>query len=399
MPPVIYLPPLHRTQQLVHDEAARFTVLACGRRWGKTRYGALRCLATALEGGAAWWVAPTYKMSNVGWRLTQGLAEQIPGARINKSERRVEFTTGGWVEIRSADSPVSLRSEGLDYLVMDECAFIKEEAWSQSLRPTLTDRKGGALFISTPKGYNWFWRLWNAAMEGRDTWRAFRFCSADNPKLDKAEIEAARLELPERVFAQEYMAEFLDDAGGVFRGVARQATADWQYGALEDHQYVFGVDWGKENDYTVVAVFDLQLQALVFMDRFNQVDYVRQLQRVGGLAERFRPMQIIAEKNNVGSPLIDAMRREGMPVYAFVTSASSKQTIVDNLALAFDQSSVTVIPDTTLVSELQAFQSEQMATHTRYGAPDGVHDDCVMAACLGWYGAQQRAKVRQSYFG
>jgi hypothetical protein len=162
----VQLPPIHSGQQVIVSSGHRFRVLACGRRWGKTRLGALLCLEVALRGGRAWWVAPSYKMAFVGWRLVTQLALQVPGSEIRKADQLVMLPGGGSVQVRSADNPQSLRGEGLDFLVMDECAFIPEAAWTEALRPALSDRLGRALFISTPKGRNWFWRLFVRGQAG-----------------------------------------------------------------------------------------------------------------------------------------------------------------------------------------------------------------------------------------
>lgn len=193
---------------------ARYRVMACGRRFGKTRLGSALCIKTAADGGRAWWVAPSYKMSEVGWRLIRRLAAQIPGADVRRGERRVTFPGGGEVQVRSADNPDSLRGDGLDFVVMDECAFMDETAWTEALRPALSDRKGRAMFISTPKGQNWYYRLWlQCADPAQDEWRGWQLPTAANPYIDPAEIEAARQSLPERVFRQEYLAEFLAETG------------------------------------------------------------------------------------------------------------------------------------------------------------------------------------------
>lgn len=210
----VRLPPLHPGQRQVADDPARFKVLACGRRWGKTRLGTVLCLATALRGGRAWWVAPSYKMAQVGWRGIQQLAVQIPGAEIGRAEMLVTMPGGGTVQVRSADNPQSLRGEGLDFVVLDECAYMAEEAWSEALRPALADRRGGALFISTPHGLNWFRRLFLLGQPPGGEWRAWQFRSADNPHLSASEIEAARGLLTSRIFRQEFEADFLEDNPG-----------------------------------------------------------------------------------------------------------------------------------------------------------------------------------------
>ncbi len=196
----VLLPPLHSGQRGIAEHPARFRVLACGRRWGKTRLGAALCVAVGLHRGRAWWVAPSYKMAAVGWRLVRQLGQQVPGAQIKQADQMVLMPNGGTVQVRSADDPQSLRGEGLDFVVMDECAFIQEAAWTEALRPALSDRLGRALFISTPKGRNWFWRAWSRGQEGGHEWASWRFPTASNPFIAASEIEAARESLPERVF-------------------------------------------------------------------------------------------------------------------------------------------------------------------------------------------------------
>lgn len=385
--PLIKLPPLHPRQREIALDDARFKVAAAGRRFGKTRLGAALCMMTAGAGGRAWWVAPTYPVAQVGWRLIRRMALQIPGAEVRQAERIATLPNGGEIQVRSADNPDSLRGEGLDFVVMDECAFIHEDAWQEALRPALADRKGRALFISTPKGRNWFWRLWQRCIDDHDhEWRGWQLPTAANPYIDPTEIEAARLGLPERIFAQEFLAQFLDDAGGVFRRVMDAATATPQDGMIGGHEYTFGVDWGRSNDFTAVAVLDVTTAELVALDRFNQIDYSLQLTRLTALYERFRPRAIVAEANSMGQPLIEQLQAVGLPVVPFTTTAASKQIAVDALALAFERGSIRIIPDATLIAELQAYEAERLPSGMlRYGAPNGMHDDTVMALMLAWH--------------
>lgn len=383
----VTLPKLHSGQRQVWECAARFNVLACGRRWGKTRLGALRCVTTGLRGGRAWWVAPSYPMSTVGWRLIKYLSRQISGMDKREVDRLIVYPGGGEVQVKSADNPDSLRGEGLNFLIMDECAFIKEMAWAEALRPALSDRRGGAMFISTPKGRNWFWRLWQMGQDPHQTeWHAWRFPTADNPYILPSEIEAARQLLPERIFAQEYLAEFLEDSGSVFRHVMDAATATEQAEAQEGHEYVIGVDWGKHNDFTVLAVIDGTTHGMAYMDRFNQIDYQLQIGRLRAVVDRFRPTSIVAELNAMGEPLVEQLSREGMPVIGFTTTNASKMQVIDALSLAFEQSDLRILPDPVLIGELQAYEMERLPSGVfRYNAPEGMHDDTVMALALSWH--------------
>jgi predicted phage terminase large subunit-like protein len=237
---VVTLPPLHSGQQAVADSPARFKVLAAGRRWGKTVLGVALCLEEALLGGRTWWVSKSYKTAAEGWREVKWLATQIPGSDVHEGDKILRLPGGGSMEVRSADEPGSLRGAGLDGLVLDEAAHCREEAWTHELRPALSDRKGWALFISTPNGKNWFHALWERAPRLR-TWDSWQYPSWTNPALDSDEIDQARAELSADIFAQEYGAQFLDLA--LVRPFRRDWLVEWETCPPKDQLYsVIGVD-------------------------------------------------------------------------------------------------------------------------------------------------------------
>ena len=207
----VVVPALHPGQQAVHDSAARFRVAVCGRRWGKTLLGTLECLDVAVVGGRAWWVAPTYVMAREGWTPLKQLARQIPGTEIREADKEIILPGDGSVAVRSADRPDRLRGAGLDFVVVDEAAYVKGDTWTEALRPSLTDRQGGALFISTPAGYNWLKDLWDGA--DRTGWERWQQPTSVNPWIAAEEIEDARRDLGPTAFAQEFLAEFVEDGG------------------------------------------------------------------------------------------------------------------------------------------------------------------------------------------
>lgn len=396
----VTLPQLHSQQRAIWEHPARFQVVSAGRRFGKSRLASLRCVVAAMQGRRAWWVFPSYPMAAVGWRMLKRLAVQLPGVAMREVDRLIEFPSGGSVQIRSADNPDSLRGESLDELIMDEAAFMHEAAWTEALRPTLSDRKGRAVFISTPKGRNWFWRIWQLGQSGDPDWQSWQFPTTQNPFIDPAEVEAARRNLPERIFAQEYLAEFIEDGGGVFRRVMEAAVAESEDMAQEGAEYILGCDWGKIADFTALAVLNTTARKLVYLDRFNQIDYSFQLGRLQALYSRFRPVSIIAESNSMGEPLIEQLRRMGMPVQAFSTTNSSKSAIIEGLALAFEQSALSILNDPVLVGELLAYEMERLPGGLiRYGAPQGMHDDTVMALALAWSGIGRRVEFAPSIWG
>ncbi len=375
----------HVGQRQFHNDRARFRVLACGRRWGKTTAAVAETIRAAVQQPRAmvWWVAPTYALANLGWREMGVLLPSALVADLSLSERRIVLSNGAEIWIKSAENITGLRGAGIDLVVIDEAAFVREEAWTNALRPALSDRQGRAVFISTPLGRNWFYALFVRGEEqGDQEWHSLRYRTADNPLISPAEIEAARRDMPERTFRQEFEAEFIEDAGAVFRRVAAAAVAT-PAGAGEDT--VWGVDWGKHNDFTVITVLDGNGTMLSF-DRFNEVDYVLQLARLRAMAERFRPRIIVAEANAMGEPLVEQLRREGLPVIGFTTTAATKARLIEALALSFERGEIKILPERVLINELQAFEVNLSSSGAaRYAAPSGLHDDCVISLALAWY--------------
>lgn len=375
----------HPAQLEINRNLTRFNVVDCGRRFGKSSNGEQHVIDTLLAGYPVGLFAPRYKDVSDWWRA---LRTRVRPAIQDDSvqEKRIALITGGVLEMWSLEDKDAGRSRHYKLVVIDEAAKARhlKIVWQEAIRPTLTDLEGWALFYSTPKGMNYFKTLFDYGNDpARDDWACWQFPTAANPKINPAEIEAARLELPERVFRQEYLAEFIDDAN-LFRNVVECATSDEIYKAEAGREYVFGVDWGKLNDFTVITVWDTQAARMVHMDRFNQIDYTVQSQRLKALYERFRPHTILAESNSMGEPIIDQLRSEGLPMKGFATTAVSKAMIINQLSLGFEQKSIALLNDPVLIAELQAYEASRLpGGNLRYSAPEGQHDDTVMATAIG----------------
>ena len=376
----------HPGQLEVHNSDARFKVVSAGRRWGKTRLGVNECIDAASQGKRAWWVAPSYKMSEVGWRPIKQLCRRIPGTDIKLVDRTVVFPDGGFIAVRSADNPDSLRGEGLDLVVMDECAFTRKEAWTEAIRPALSDRIGKALLFSTPKGRNWFWESYQRGLNKEEGWASFLFPTVTNPYIDPNEVEDAKRDLPEIIFRQEYMAEFIDDQGGVFRRVQEAAVLD-PIEPQRGRQYAAGVDVASSVDYTVVTVLDAESKQMVYMDRFNRVDYPVLEDRLAALYAKWDLYNMTIEANSIGRPVLDHMAVRGLCVTPFTTTNQTKQTVIQSLQSAFEHGAIQILNDPILVGELLSFEAKRNNSGSfSYSAPDGMHDDCVMSLAIAWYG-------------
>jgi len=386
-------PHLHAGQLEVHRDPSRFKVLAAGRRWGKTRLGVNECVGVAIEGKRAWWVSPSYRTSEVGWRPLRQLSRKIPGTEIRLADRMVLFPGGGFVAIRSADNPDSLRGEGLDFVVMDECAFMQPEAWSEAIRPALSDRLGKALFISTPRGRNFFWDLYRRGGVDPD-WASFTYPTSANPYIQPSEIEAARAELPEIIFNQEYLADFVDSEGAVFRRIRDAAILQPLEQPLEGHQYSAGVDVAAAVDYTVITVLDVNTREMVALDRFNRVDYPVLEDRIAAAYAKWNMIGMVVEANSIGQGVIDHLHNRGMNIIPFTTTNTSKHGIIQSLQSAFEHGQIKILDNPVLVGELLSFESKKTTSgNFTYSAPEGQHDDCVMSLALAWYALDRAQPV------
>lgn len=385
----VVTPRPHPGQREVLDTASRFTVVSCGRRWGKTLLGTRQAArAATLHGQPVAWASPTYKMMLEVWRSMRDTLRPVT-ERASVSERRLELITGGRVEFWSLDNPDAMRGRQYGLIIVDEAAMVPDlvGVWNAVLRPTLIDRAGAAWFLSTPRGRNGFWRIYQWGEDpARTEWASAHQPTSSNPYIPPAEIQAARESMPEAIYRQEIEAEFLEAEGAVFR---RVLDAVGEVDTEPDHsrRYVFGVDWGKHNDFTVITVVDVETRQVVALDRFNQIDYRVQTDRLRALAERYQPDAIIAERNSMGEPLIETLYHEGLPVVPFTTTNATKAAAVEALALAFERGEITIPDEPTLVAELQAFEASRLPSGLmRYEAPAGMHDDCVLSLAMAWSG-------------
>jgi hypothetical protein len=349
-----------------------------------------------------------------------------------RNDRRWE----GLIDMWSLDSPDTARGRKYKRAVIDEAAMVADlgNTWQKVIRPMLTDLRGDAWFLSTPRGHNFFWELY---CKGEDPlqkeWGAWRMPTARNPFIAAGEIEDARLMLPEMVFAQEYLAEFIEDGGAVFRRLREAATARPQRHAIDYHRYVMGVDLGRRMDFTVCAVIDCSggsgqwagisgqwsgsssqspaplptlttghrppaTAEMCAIDRFNQADWAIQVGRIAALARAFRVDEVIADATGLGDPVVEQLRRElaadEIAVTGYdISSVQKKARLIEPLALAFERGELSILDDPVLIAELQAYQQQRLpGGQVKYGAPEGLHDDAVMALALGWHRAQYRPR-------
>jgi len=386
MGPSLILPELRPDQKAIVRHRAQTKSLAMGRRWGKTTLGGTYALACARRGAAVAWVVPTYRNARPLWRFceqrTAAVADRI---RTNRAEMVMEFPGRGRLGIYSAENDTGLRGESFHLVIIDEAAQIKEETYTDVIMPTLADYNGRCLLISTPKGLNWFYTEFQRGVADGKAQASFHAPTSANPRPNiQRAFRLVKGRVPERTYRQEWLAEFVESGGLVFRNVDALATLKAQEGPIQGHTYVGGVDWGRFEDASVFAVLDATTRELAYVDRMVDTNFHLQLTRLQALHQRFGVITWTAEYNALGGPQVEALQNAGLPVMAFTTTNATKAKIIDDLALALEQKTLRLLDDPVLCGELKAYTSERLPSGLiRYSAPEGMHDDHVMALALG----------------
>jgi len=390
-----------KIQATVHNSKARFRILAWGTRSGKTYSAAAEAVWAAIsydpeqhrgEEGIGWIVAPYYELTDkVFRRVYNYFTLNLPHWVVKKSEhlKEIKLINGFIIKAKSADNPDSLLGEKLAWLILDECSRIKRDTWESYLYPRIVDLKGWVLAISTPKGQNWFFELYTRGKDRLEkAYESFAATTSQNPYIDKAELENARRTLPDRVFRQEFLAEFISDMGGVFRKVKDCMTG--QFKNPEGHKkYVIGVDLAKYSDFTVMIVIDVNEDNVVYFDRFNQIDWTFQKQRILSISKRYNDATVFLDSTGVGDPIWEDLNKQtsGNMIGFSIKSNAIKRQLIDGLVIAIENKAISYPEIEELINELTIFEYEKMPSGIeKMHAPAGYHDDCVIALALAVYG-------------
>jgi hypothetical protein len=249
--------PLSKPQETIANDTHRFICVVAGRRFGKTHLSIRQlCRHARQPDSTVWYVAPTYRQAKqIVWRKLKNKLQDLRWSkRVNESELSIELKNGSIISLKGADNADSLRGVGLDYLVMDEFADIDPEAWYEVLRPTLADKEGGALFIGTPKGLgNWAHDLYNMPTEQPEQWASYQYTTIDGGNVKLEEIEAARKDLDERTFRQEFLATFETYAGRIYYAFDRKLNVH-TIEPIDTSVIHIGIDFNIDPMSAVIAV-------------------------------------------------------------------------------------------------------------------------------------------------
>ena len=346
--------------------------------------------------GRAAWIVPNYKNGRALWRYASNVcakATQAGAMQISKSERVITTSGGGFFGIYSGDNIDSVRSEAFNLVVGDEAARLSEEGYYDAVVPTLADAGGDSVLISTPVGKNWFYNEFMAGKQDGEqaSWTAPTFANP-SPQIKRAFAQVQeRTEqgyYSKRSFRQEWLAEFVSD-GAFFPNVEVCSTATEHKGLKPGHVYTIGVDWGRSaaGDATVFSVYDATDNEQVEVKIITGMPYDDQLVELRAIWGKYGSPSILAEYNSMGGPLVERLQGEGLPVTGFTTTVSTKHDLITALEGALDRLEIKILNHPVQMVELSAYERKERAGLPSYGAPDGMHDDTVMALALAYWAA------------
>ena len=366
----IELPTPHLNQKKILDAEKRFIVIMCGRRFGKSELSQILIIKEALKGGNVAYITPTYGLAQV---FFERLTKVLP-FKSNISKLKIYCPNEGSIEFFTGERLDNLRGRKFHLVIVDEAAFIPdlEDGWNNSIRPTLTDYEGKAVFLSTPRGKNFFYSLF--MKQGENDWQSFKFSTYDNPHINPREIDEARIQLPEVVFEQEYMANPSENSANPFGNAFIKRCVK----PISAQPIVcYGIDLAKSVDYTVIIGLDKDGNVAYF-DRF-QMDWHNTKETI----KRLPPAPIVVDSTGVGDPILEDLLREGVNIEGLKFTSQSKQQLMEGLASAIQQGRIG-FPEGVIVDELDVFEYQFTSHGVRYSAPSGFHDDTVMALALAW---------------
>ena len=366
----IELPEPHINQEHILSSTARFVVVMCGRRFGKSELSQIKIISEAVKGKQVAYITPTYKLSKT---FFDKLIQKLPFPS-NRSELTIEFPNNGRIEFYTGERLDNLRGRKFHLVVIDEACYVTnlEHGWLNSVRPTLTDYMGEAWFLSTPRGKDYFYSMYMKGQGDKD-WQSFKFSTYDNPYINKDEIDDAKSQLPSPVFAQEYMADPMENAANPF-GISyiKECITDMS----NDEPAFFGIDLAKSYDWTVIIGLDRQGR-VAYYERFQKdwkstKDHIMTINKV-------KPIYI--DSTGVGDAITEDLQRYFQNMHGYKYNSTSKQQLMELLASKIQAKQV-LFPIGTIVDELEVFEYQFTSTGVRYNAPQGFHDDCVNALAL-----------------
>jgi len=365
------------------DTEHKFGIVATGRQYGKSLLAQNLLLYWLLKEDKqkGVWIAPVYNQcKKVFQELTNASHEII--TKQNKADLTIEFINGSTLQFLSTDNYNTIRGFSFNFMVVDEAAYVKEEAMNEAVLPTLSAIGKKCLIISTPKSKNWFYTAYLKGLNEGGDFISFRGISTDNPHISQTFIDEQSKSLPPEIYRQEYLAEFTDASNDVFTGIEYVCNINQWDVPTRNRRYYFGVDVGLTNDYSVLTIIDEHGRVSKVI-RVNGLPYEEIGKTFINELKRYSVASGYVETNGVGRPMYELIHSEIKKTLPFTTTNETKNQGIRNLIYKI-QNGELELPDEKLFpylkQELEAYTYRISANGTMtFSSPSGYHDDCVMS--------------------
>ncbi len=387
----------HKEQDRLIRNNSKLKVICAGRRSGKTMYAGYEATKRALQDNQRIWiVAPDFSLTQIVFEEILKNLSNIFGSEgfklVRKPHPTITLENGTIIECRSVENPKGMLGRSTDLVIIDEAAHVDRDIWHQYIKPTTLDRNGNAIMISTPNGHNWFYDLWMEAGRGQ-----FHFPSNVNKSIFTDKVwEKLKETTPQRKFEQEYLAQFLSDATSVFRGIDEIVSDYEREEPVEGRGYIMGVDLAKHEDYTVCMVMERSGGKVVYIDRFKDIDWNLQKERIIVTARKYNNAKCVIDGTGSGDPIVQDLRRHLFVEDYRIYTNKAKEQLIDKLSIYIEQKLITIPNNEILIDELKRYAYKKTDSGvTTYSAPKHRHDDMVIALALcvwGMLGPQKQDK-------
>ena len=377
-----YIP--HDNQMVIHEginnRPQKYHVCNIGRQFGKTLLAINQALYWLLNDDNdihIGWVSPIYKQCKKVFQDLQKATIDTGIFKYNESDLEIKYGSSK-LSFYSGERPDNIRGNTFDYLIMDETAFQRANLWNEVLQPATLVKGKKVVFISTPNGKNHFYTLSNMINYSED-WCYYHFTSYDNPFISDSDLQSIKMQIPEYVFKQEYMAEFIDNVSGVFSNF-HNCIGNPKDKGLEKYG---GLDIGRADDYTVLTIIDKEGKQ-IFSKRWRHDKWQNIVSDVAKEINKYKCYTFV-EVNNQGDvfyELLEPLCRRF--IFPFVTTSKTKPILIENLAVSFENEELELKDIDYQNAELEAFTYvyDNRTRNVKYSAPQGMHDDSVISLAL-----------------
>lgn len=377
-----------KIKEACDDPNIKYVIAVCARRFGKTELAVKILIERALKKKSkSWWISPVYSQAKIPIEYTFKLfSEYNIIRRYNKSILSIELINGSVLEFKSAENSQNLLGHSnVDFLYLDESGSLlnNQSIWYEVLRPLISSNPNTkTLFLGTPKGNNLFRTFYNYGQDPtKPEWASFRFSASEGFMVNfPEEIEEMKRTLPERIFRQEILAEFIDGEGALFRNID-SVCSFFPEEPKDGITYYCGIDLGRMSDATVVSMG--YKNKCVLIEKIPSVNWKLQIEKIRILLKHFNHPHTLIDTTGAGQVVFEDMVASGIEnLNPFNFTNKSKNDLINNLILGFEKQNIQVCKNELLIEQLKQFSFFLSPSGNIKMEASLGHDDFVISLAL-----------------